>query len=87
MILSVHCFQKFFSGDLTQRMVTEVSRVLTSPENTRLKRFAQQIANAFVKRFPGIKSLLLFRTDLAVFIFLNIKTFRSTLHFFLKGQT
>ncbi|EJW76214.1 hypothetical protein WUBG_12876 [Wuchereria bancrofti] len=35
--------------DITQGMITEVSRALTSPDNIQRKRFAQQIAVAFAK--------------------------------------
>ncbi|EJD74586.1 hypothetical protein LOAG_18113 [Loa loa] len=41
--------------DLTQGMIAEVSRVLSSPDNIQRKRFAQQIADAFVKRFPDAR--------------------------------
>ncbi|VIO88055.1 Uncharacterized protein BM_BM9787 [Brugia malayi] len=41
--------------DVTQGIITEVSRALTSPDNIQRKRFAQQIAVAFVKRFPDAR--------------------------------
>uniref|UniRef100_A0A915PK51 DUF3677 domain-containing protein n=1 Tax=Setaria digitata TaxID=48799 RepID=A0A915PK51_9BILA len=41
--------------DVILGLVAEISRVLTSPENIEKKRFAQQIADAFVKRFPDTR--------------------------------
>ncbi|VBB28151.1 unnamed protein product [Acanthocheilonema viteae] len=41
--------------DLTQEMLAEVSRALTSPDNIKRKCFAQQIIDAFVKRFPDAR--------------------------------
>uniref|UniRef100_A0A0R3RPM6 DUF3677 domain-containing protein n=1 Tax=Elaeophora elaphi TaxID=1147741 RepID=A0A0R3RPM6_9BILA len=41
--------------DVTQGMITEISRALTSSDCIQRKRFAQQIADAFVKRFPDAR--------------------------------
>ncbi|MCP9257766.1 hypothetical protein DINM_001020 [Dirofilaria immitis] len=41
--------------NVTQRLIAQVSNVLSSPGNIQRKRFARQIADAFMKRFPDAR--------------------------------